>query len=168
MVSPDSDKGVLPEGELLRLNDWSRTAAWALAIFVGLLGIMLIATKGSPSQHFNGSLRPVVGLVWLGFGLMIAGEARSGLIVDEQGILVQGWLRRRRWDWSEIGEFQLKRPFLRQSLRISLADGGVVAVPGFAPKSAIERTLAEERVAELNRRTSTAPLKGDDQSVFDE
>lgn len=154
MVSPDSDKQILPEGELLRLNDWSQTAAWALAIVVGLLGIMLITTKGSPSQHFDGSLRPVVGLVWLGFGLMIAGEARSGLIVSEQGVLVQGWLRRRRWNWSEVREFELKRPFLRQSLRVKFADGSTVTTPGFGSRSAAERTLAEERVAELNRRAA--------------
>lgn len=154
MDSPESDKELLPEGELLRLNDWSQTAAWALAIVVGLLGVMLITTKGSPSQHFDGSLRPVVGLIWLGFGLMIAGEARSGLIVSEQGVLVQGWLRRRRWSWPEIGEFKLKRPFLRQSLRISLADGGTVTTPGFGSRSATERALAEKRVEELNRRAA--------------
>lgn len=154
MAPVDSGQEILPEGELLRLNDWSQPAAWALAVVVGLLGVMLITTKGSPSQHFDGSLRPVVGLVWLGFGLMIAGEARSGLIVDEQGLSVQGWIRRRRWNWSEVDGFKLKRPFLRQSLRIKLSDGRTVSTAGFGARSTSERTLVEERVAELNHRAA--------------
>ncbi|HEX5592037.1 MAG TPA: PH domain-containing protein [Solirubrobacterales bacterium] len=156
MVDTEPDKEILPKGEILRLNDWSRTAAFALATLVGVLGMMLIATKGSPSQNFDGSLRPAVGLVWLGFALMIAGEARSGLIVEEQGVLVQGWLRRRRICWTEIEGFVVKQPFFRQALRIRLVKGGTVTVPGFSPRSANERNLVEERVHELNCRASNA------------
>src|SRR4051794_32393252 len=96
----EKDRG-LPEGELLRLNESSHIAGWALAIGMSLLGLIFLVTSGSPSQHSDGSLRPVLGLVWLGFGLMIAAEARSGVIVRKDGIVVRGWLRRRQWAWSE-------------------------------------------------------------------
>lgn len=151
-LPPEPQKKIIPEGELLRLNEWAQAAGWALAVAVGALGLMLITTKGSPSQHLNGSLRPIVGLVWVAFGLMIAGEARSGVIVDESGIRVQGWLRCRRWNWAEIQEFKLKRPFFRQSLRVILVDGRTVSAPGFAPRTSAEQTLVNERIAELNRR----------------
>jgi len=106
-VDREKDRG-LPEGNLLRLNESSHIASWALAIGVSLLGLMFLVTNGSPSQNSDGSLLPVLGLVWLGFGLMIAAEARSGLIVRKDGIVVQGWLRRRDWAWSEIEEFTRK------------------------------------------------------------
>jgi hypothetical protein len=154
-----SNKDVLPEGELLRLNEWSELGAWLLACFAFLLGVFLIVVPASRPHHFDGPLRLVLGLVWLGFGLLIAGGARSGLVVDEHGVVVQGLVRRTRWEWSEIAGFVLKPPLFKPALRIQLTDGKEVSTLGFSARSAEERNLAKGRVAELNRRAIAARVK---------
>lgn len=136
-------------GALLRLNDWAEPAAWAFAVITAGLGLLLILDR--PDGAFHGG-RIAAGMFWLGMGMVFAGGARSGLIVDEHGITVQGWVRRRRWRWSEVTRFELKVPLLRQALRIYLASGKQVSTLGFGARSASERGLAEARVAELNRR----------------
>jgi hypothetical protein len=97
-----------------------------------------------------------VGIAWLAIGLFLAGMARSGLLVNSDGIVVQGLIKRSRWKWSEVVEFHLKTPFYKPALRIQLADGGIVSTIGFSAKSTSERSLAEARVAELNRRVADA------------
>lgn len=149
-----ADNEILPEGELLRLNDWSGLAAWILACLAFLLGVFLLVSPPSQLHHFDGSLRPVLGLIWLSVGLMIAGGARSGLIVDQQGITVQGLIRRTHFNWSEVALFELKTPFYKAALRIHLINGRELNTLGFGAKSPGERRLAEARVAELNRRAS--------------
>jgi len=145
-----------PEGERLRLNDWGEPAAWVLAAIAALAGLfLLIVTPDKPSD-IDGIRRVILALIWFGFGLIIAGGARSGLIVDDSGITVQGWIRRRRWNWSEVSGFELRRTFIRQALRITLVSGEQIGVTGFGAKSSSERDLAEARVAELNRRCQAA------------
>lgn len=155
-ISKGTRKELLPEGKLLRLNDWAEPGGWVVAGVVVLFGVVLLLPPASPSSHLDGSLRPVAGLVWVGLGLMMAGGARSGLIVDHDGIAVQGLWRRNQWRWEEVDAFELKKPFYRPALRIHLADGSRASASGFSPKSVSERSLAEARVTELNRRATEA------------
>jgi hypothetical protein len=78
------------------------------------------------------------------------------MLVDSDGIVVQGVLRRSRWKWSEVVGFHLKKPFYKPALRIQLTDGRKASTIGFSAKSPDERSLAEARVAELNRRASAS------------
>jgi hypothetical protein len=149
-------KETLPEGETLRLNEWGESLGWLLAGFAFLLGVFLLLVGPSPHGNLGGPLRPVLGLVWMAFGAMIAGGVRSGLIVEESGIIVQGPLRRKHWAWYEVEAFEIKQAFYRQALRIMLVDGKQVSTPGFSGKSEKERRLVDERVAELNRRAAYA------------
>jgi hypothetical protein len=152
ITGTEVEKEVLPEGETLRLNEWAEPAAWLLAGFAAFLGAFLLIVPASKPPRFDGPLRPVVGLIWLAIGLMIAGGARSGLIVAKRGITVQGFVRRSSLTWSQIAEFEIKQPFFRAALRIRLTDGSTMSAFGFSARSAHERRLAEARVTELNRR----------------
>jgi hypothetical protein len=154
--SAEDENDVLPEGQLLRLNDWQETGAWGLAVLAGAAGLFLLLVPSLRHHHYHGPLRELVGVAWLGIGLFLAGMARSGMLVDSEGIILQGVIKRSRWKWSEVIGFHLKTPFYKPALRIQLADGSEASSIGFSAKSAEERNLAEARVAELNRRASAS------------
>jgi hypothetical protein len=42
MAYSESNKEILPEGELLRLNEWGEALGWLLAGFVFLLGVVFV------------------------------------------------------------------------------------------------------------------------------
>jgi hypothetical protein len=136
-----------PEGQLLRLNDWEEPGAWALAGVIVLLGILVALPVDG--RDFGQSL---AGLALIGVGVMIAGVARSGLIIDQRGITVRELLRARHWPWSEIDRFEVRFPLLRGALRIHLTNGKVISTAGLDGRSARERRLSEAWLAELNRR----------------
>jgi len=142
----------LPEGKLLRLNDWEETGAWGLAGVMLLIGgLIALPVDG---RGF-GNLIP--GLILMGLGVMVAGVARSGVIVGQDGITVRQLLRSRHWTWSEIDHFEVKVPLLRGALRIYLTDGRTISTPGLDGRSARERHLSKAWIAELNRRAGQLP-----------
>lgn len=151
-VSQPKRQTPLPEDKLLRLNSWAVPGAWALALVVAFLGVFILVTP-SISVH-SPSARIIAGLVWLAVGLMIAGSARSGLVVHEKGITIQGSIKSRHWPWSEVTHFELRQPIFRGALRVHLVDGTVVSAVGFDGKSAREREVARDWVTELNKRAS--------------
>jgi hypothetical protein len=140
----------LPEGKLLRLNDWEETGAWVLAGVILLIGgLVALPVDG---RAFGESL---AGLILVGVGVMIAGVARSGAIVGQDGIIVRQLLRSRHWTWFEIDHFEVKVPLLRGALRIYLTDGKMISTPGLDGRSARERRLSRAWIAELNRRAGS-------------
>lgn len=141
----------LPEGELLRLNDWEEPGAWALAGVLFLLGGLIALPVGGTSLGES-----IAGLALIGVGVMIAGVARSGLIVDQQGITVRELLRSRRWGWSAVDHLEVKIPLLRGALRIYLVDGRVISTPGLDGRSTRERRLSKAWIDEMNRRAVAA------------
>jgi hypothetical protein len=147
---------ILPEDETLRVNEWEAALTLLIGgavIFVGLVALF----SGSGQYHHAPSwLTPVVGLLCIGAGIHVGMKSRSGLIVDQDGIVVQGAIRRRRWRWHEVERFELTTAIYVPTLKIDLADGERVRAPGFKSRSRNERDLARERVAELNRRAAAA------------
>lgn len=156
IVSDDQHTQTLPEDETLRVNEWEAALTLLIGgalIFIGVVGMF----SGQGRYHHVPSwLRPVVSLVCIAGGMHMAARCRSGLIVDKEGIVVQGAIRRRRWRWHEVECFELTPAVSVPVLRIDLADGSRVRVPGFKGRSREERELAIERVAELNHRASNA------------
>jgi hypothetical protein len=137
----------LPEGELLRLNDWEEPGAWVLAGAILVIGFLVALPVDG-----RGPGESVAGLAWIGVGLMVAGVARSGLIVDRHGITVRELLRSRHWTWDEVDHFEVKTPLLKGALRIHLVTGKVISTPGLDGRSRRERCLSEAWIAELNCR----------------
>jgi PH (Pleckstrin Homology) domain-containing protein len=156
VMSNSEAERLLPEGELLWVNEWEA----ALTLLIGgvgiLVGLVALFAGSGRYHHVPAWLTPVVGLLCVGVGTHIGMKSRSGLIVDEDGISVQSAIRRRRWRWHEVESFELTMAIYVPVLRISLADGGHVRTPGFKGRSKNERDLAKERVAELNRRVAAA------------
>ena len=141
----------LPEEKLLRLNDWEESGAWVLAGAVLLIGGLIALPVNGRSLEES-----IAGLILVGIGVMVAGVARSGLIVDRHGIAVRGLLRTKHWAWSEVDHFEVKFPLFRGALRIYLINGRVVSAPGLDGRSARERRLSKAWIAELNRRAAAA------------
>jgi hypothetical protein len=158
---------ILPEDETLRVNEWEAALTLLIGgavIFVGLVALFL----GSGQYHHAPSwLTPVVGLLCIGAGIHVGMKSRSGLIVDQDGIVVQGAIRRRRWRWHEVDRFELTAAIYAPVLRINLVDGGRVRTPGFKGRSSNERDLAKKRVAELNRRCCSLDLRSPPFAVGD-
>lgn len=140
----------LPEGELLRLNDWEEPGAWVFAGALLLIGALIALPVDG--RTFSESF---AGLMLVGGGVMVAGVARSGAIVDQDGITVRQLLRSRHWTWSEIDHFEVKFPLLKGALRIYLTDGRAISTPGLDGRSARERRLSKAWIAELNRRAGS-------------
>lgn len=149
---PESDQPLLPEGELLRLNDWAEPAGWMLALFAGLAGLFLLLTNPAPGGNLGGPLRPVLAVAWLGLAFLAGSGARAGLIARSDGIEVRFRLRSSRFAWSDISTFELHQAGYRPSLRVRLADSRELHVAGFSARSPEEVDRAEAMVAELNRR----------------
>jgi len=143
----------LPEGELLRLNDWEKSGAWAFAGVLWLLGGLIALSVGDTKLGES-----IAGLALIGVGVMIAGVARSGLIADQQGITVRELLRSRHWGWSEVDHLEVKMPLLRGALRVHLVDGRVISTPGLDGRSAGERRLSKAWIGEMNRRAAAARI----------
>lgn len=141
----------LPEDQLLRLNDWEEPGAWALAGILALFGVLIaLPVNGRGFGH------ALAGFALIGAGVMVAGVARSGLIVHQQGITVRALLWSRSWEWSEVDHFEVKIPLIRGALRVYLTDGRVVSTPGLDGRSARERRISKAWIAELNHRAAAA------------
>jgi hypothetical protein len=154
MVQAVSDPHALPEGQLLRPNDWSIAAAWVLCAIAICAGLFLLLTPPSPGGHFTGSYRIIPGFWWIAFGVMAVSKVRSGVTVEKDGILVRSRIGSSRFRWSEINEIQWRPSFFRKALRIHLKDGRCIYTHGFSVRSPDEAQRAKEMVAELNRLAS--------------
>jgi Bacterial PH domain len=141
----------LPEGQLLRLNDWEEPGAWTLAGILALFGILIAVPV-----HGRGLGHALAGFALIVAGLMVASVARSGLIVDREGITVRDLLRSRRWAWDDVDRFEVRLPLLRGALRVHLVNGEVISTPGLDGRSASERRLSSAWLAELNHRAGGA------------
>lgn len=155
-MSDDESAQMLPEDETLRVSEWEA----ALTLIIGgtliLVGLVGVFSGHGQYHHVPSWLGPVAGLLCMGGGIYVAAKCRSGLIVDQDGIVVQGAIRQRRWRWYEVERFELTAAIYVPVLRIDLANGVSVRVPGFKGRSRKERDLARGRVAELNRRVANA------------
>jgi hypothetical protein len=158
MSESNSYPGNLPEGEILRPNDWAEPAAWMLGLAAGLIGVFFLVVSPSPHSQLGGSLRPLLGLAWLAFGVMAASGARAGVVVGKDGIVVRTRFRQSSYRWAEIRGFDLQSSLTRPPLCIHLRDTRDIRSRGFAPKSATEHRRGEAMVAELNRRASFGQL----------
>lgn len=79
-----------------------------LGLTAGLIGLFLLLVSPSPHSHLGGSLRPILGLAWLAFGVMVASSARAGVVVDKNGISVRTRFRRSNYRWGEIRNFEFR------------------------------------------------------------
>lgn len=145
------DPQVLPEGQLLRPNDWSIAAAWVMCTVAVCAGLFLILVPPSPGSQLTGPYRPVLGLTWIGCGIMFVSKVRSGVTVEREGILVRSRIGSSRFRWSEINEFQWRPSLIRKALQIHLKNGRCIYAHGFSVRSPDEAQRAKEMVAELNR-----------------
>lgn len=142
---------LIPTGQLLRSNDWSIAAAWALCACAASIGLFLLLVPPSPGGQLTGPYRPVLGLTWIAFGALAVSKVRSGIIVEQQGILVRSRIGSAHYQWSEISKFEWRPSFTRKALRIHLKDGRCIYAHGFSVRSPDEASRAKEMVAELNR-----------------
>ena len=150
----NSPLSALPEGEVLRLNDWVVPAGWMLALFAVLGGALLILTDPAPGSEFDSPLTPLIGLAWLAFAFFVATGSRSGLVVKAECVEVRFRIRSTTISWSEISEFVLPQSGYRRALVVQLRDGRKLRAVGFEAKSSREAERARLMVAELNRRVS--------------
>jgi hypothetical protein len=141
----------LPEGELLRLNEWEEPGAWMLAGFFVLVGVLVVDWKVPPGVE-----DVVIAVVAFGAAAMIAGVAGSGLVVDREGVTVRSLWRSRRWAWSEVDRVEVKVPLFRGALRVRLVDGRVLSAAGLDGRTRSERQLSKAWLDELNRRAAAA------------
>lgn len=157
-MSDEAEKraSLLPEGEIVRLNEWSEFVTWLLAVCGIGFGLLLLLTEPSSGSNLNGSLRPVLGAVWLTFGLLVASGARTGLVVNPEGITVRYRFHASSYRWSEIKEFRLPQVGPRKALRIELETGRRLRANGFGASLPADVQTAKEIVAELNRRLDAA------------
>lgn len=160
------DPHALPEGQLLRPNDGSIAAAWAMCFFAVLAALLFLDLFGPPipgrhshDSHLDNLLRVILGLVWIGFGLTAVRKVRSGVIVEKEGIVVRSRIRSSRYQWSEINEFQWRPSLTKKALQIHLKDGRRIYPHGLRVKTLDEAHRAKEMVAELNRRASGSSVE---------
>jgi hypothetical protein len=155
MESIKPKESCLPEGELLRPNDWSRPAACMMAFFAVGIGLLLLLTTPAQGSNLDGPLRPVYGLGWIAVGLLPLRRVRAGVIAEKDGVVVRPPLgRTSRYRWSEIKNFRFRPSFIRKSLVIELQDGRQIGAHGFGVRSTADRQRAEALVSELNSRVS--------------
>ena len=154
LTQETDESHLLPEGELLVLNEWEQGMAFLFAGIALILGFLLLLS--SVRGHLHGPALPVAGLVWIGVGALFVQSGRAGLIVENDGVTLRGIIRRRHWSWREIKGFEIKFVIGLPSLKMTLNDGGYVRAPGFRGRTGKDRELANRRVAELNRRVNTA------------
>lgn len=147
---------VLPEGKLLRLNDWEESGAWVFAGAVVLIGLLIALPVNG-----RGVGTCIAGLVIVGVGAGIAGVARSGVIVASDGVVVRKLFKSRYLRWSEVDHFAVRAPILRGALRIYLVDGTILSTPGLDGRSRRERDVSRSWIAELNRRAAARSVSPD-------
>lgn len=150
----------IAEGEVLRINEWEAAGRFFLGGFLVLIGLAYVFGKAGHAHNLAGSLVPVVGGLLAVLGVYVSTSSRCGLIVEEDGIAVQGTLRRRR-EWAKVRRLELTRAIYGSPLRIEFADGDRLRVTGFRSRSREQRELAEAWVAALNRRSDDARGSGD-------
>lgn len=154
MQAATDDPAILPEGEPLVLNEWEQSLLFLFALVAGLLGLLMLLS--SLQHHLSGPARPVAGLTWIGIAAFFFQAGRAGLVVEKEGVTLRGIIRRRHWTWREIEGFELKFVIYLPPLRINLKDDRHVRAPGFRGRTAKDRELADQRIAELNRRIKDA------------
>jgi PH (Pleckstrin Homology) domain-containing protein len=155
-MSDNEPAQILPEDETLRVNEWEESLTLVIGGALVLLGLFYLFLTPGRHSHMPSPLGIASALACVACGIYIASAGRSGLIAKRDGIVVQGAIRRRQWNWSEVREFKITETMFLPTLTIDLVDGGRVRAPGFKGRSRNERDLARERVAELNRRTADA------------
>jgi hypothetical protein len=155
--SPSTETSkLLPEGEVLRLNEWGQGIAVLVTGLAALGGLFLIFVPAVGHGHLEGASRRELGVAWLLVAAFFFQTARAGLIVEKEGITVRGLLRRRQRTWQQIDGFEMTTAFFIQPLRINFRDGSHLRAPGFKASSTAEREVVVSRVAELNRRARAA------------
>ena len=140
----------------MRLNEWEEPGAWMLAGFFVLMGLIVVDWKVPPGVEDL-----VAAAVAFGAATMIAEVARSGLVVDREGVTVRSLWRSRRWAWSDVDHVEVKVPLFRGALRVHLADGRVISAAGLDGRTRRERQLSEAWLSEINRRAAAARIVGD-------
>jgi hypothetical protein len=146
----------LPEGEVLRINEWEAAGRFFLGGFLVLVGLGYALAKHGHSHHVPWWLVPLLGVVCIGLGVAIAASSRAGLKITPAGITVQRAFSRSDLSWAELRSFELTDAIYGTSLRIDLTDGRHIGTRGFKTRSRDQRALAEQWVAELNRRLRDA------------
>jgi hypothetical protein len=144
--------GRLPEGEVLRINEWEAAGKFFLGGFLALIGLGYGLAKRGQNHHIPWWLVPMLGLVCVALGVDIAASSRSGLTVERDGIGVQRAFSRVDLRWAEVKSFALTDAIYGPSLRIELVDGRRIGTRGSKTRSRNQRALAEQWVAELNQR----------------
>lgn len=153
---PLSDQPLLPEDEVLRLNEWAEPAAWAFAFIAACAGGLLAFTDPSPHSELVGPGRLVLAAIWFAFALLFASSARAGLIIRDGKLEVRWRIRTRAVPWHEVTEFEYQRAAFRPALRMRLRSGEDLRILGFEARSSGDSERAEQMVAELNRRAAQA------------
>lgn len=156
MPSADLKDQRIQEGELLRPNEWSQSIAGLVAFFAVAIGLLLLLTNPVQGSNITGQLRPVYGLIWIVFGLMLVSRLTAGLVVEENGVIVRSRFRSAQYQWAEIKEFVFRPSFIRRSLVIEFQDGRKIGVHGFGVRSVADRQRAEGLVSELNNRAAAS------------
>jgi hypothetical protein len=148
---------LLPEGETLRINEWEAALTLLIGGFAALLGGVTLTEV--PGAHEGGSVpwELLSGLAFVVAGVLVGLGVRTGLTVEGDWLTVRGIIRTRKWRWEEIAKFELAPFWYLPDLRITLLDGRRVRTPGSKCRSGRQRELAEQRVAEMNRRLSVKP-----------
>jgi hypothetical protein len=83
-------------------------------------------------------------------------KRRGGLQVENDGITLRGFVRRRHLGWQAIEKFEPASSTRGPELKISLTDGQEVRAPGFKTQTAKDRVLAALWLDELNQRANAA------------
>ncbi len=152
LQAPGRDQVVLPENEVLRLNDWAESAAWVFAVVAALAGALLAFTDPSPGSDITGPIRFVMAVIWFAFAFVFGSSARAGLVINGDNLEVRWRIRSRVVSWQDIATFELQRSAFRPPLRMKLQTGEELRVPGFEARSSGDSDRAKMMVAELNRR----------------
>lgn len=145
---------ILPEGEALVLSEWEQGLMFVFGLVLGLVGLLLLLS--SIEEHFQMAAPTVGGLVCIGSAAFFFQSGRAGLVVEKDGVTLRGIVRRRHWAWHDIEGFEIQFVLFFPPLKMNLKDDRHVRAPGFRGRTAKDRALADQRVAELNRRVETS------------
>jgi hypothetical protein len=151
------DGADLREGEPLLINEWEGGLTFLLGAFMLLIGA--VALVGHHGRNASPGWLPwVIGPVVLTLGAVLMLNARSGLTVEGDGLVVQGAFTRRHLAWREIRQVELAWRWTYTStwLRIELLDGSRRWAAGFFPRTRAQRNLVDGWIIEMNRRVARA------------
>ncbi len=143
----------------------SKSTVWVAAVFV-FMGLLIIVEgvativnphKGDSAARLAGIVAVVAGALWTVWAVLIV--ARMGVTINDKGVVIHSWLRRRYIGWYEIAGFSfgvdLQTPSLRVqfstpmlSTYISLCDGRHLAMAG-PSATRVNRSKCRAKVQEL-------------------